>query len=71
MDAKQESTGLEAYADWCEVEAACRLQLANIRDSLGGFYTDEDTYLLTGEAACWLTAANLARGVYTGEGVFA
>jgi hypothetical protein len=58
--------GMEAYAAWCEEKAACRLRLASIRASLGDFYTDEDTYLLTGEAACWLTAANLARGCCTG-----
>jgi alpha-mannosidase len=56
---------LEAYADWCEEKVACRLRLANIRASLGDYYTDEDTYLVTNEAACWLTAANLARGCYT------
>lgn len=56
---------LNQYADWCEEEAACRLQLANLRDAQGDYYTDEDTCLITGEAACWLTAANLARGVYT------
>ena len=59
-------SGMEAYADWCEEEAACRLRLANIRCSSGYLYTDEDACRITGEAACWMTAANLARGCYAG-----
>ncbi len=51
---------LEGYARECERKAAWMTMLA--------YYNSETDRAdgLTGEAAMWLTAANLARGVYRG-----
>lgn len=63
MDANQGNigtcpdSGLGAYADWCEGRAAWLTAIAYDVSRLEG---------VTTEAACWLTAANLARGVYAG-----
>jgi hypothetical protein len=61
---------LDSMPGYSRTLFGCRLQLGILYEQVGGRYfeldTDFDTSLATDRAACWLTAANLVRGCYTG-----
>ena len=56
---------LEAYADWCESQAAEAVKEANTIYRFAAEYVLPSDRLY-GMSASLLTAANLARGCYTG-----